>query len=515
MTTHRTSLTRLEFVILGFILVIGAFVRFYRIDGPSLWMDEIGSIEVAAGRGLSHNYLPAGIVETRKIPLANLSSALPWWRIWTTVGDDVFPPIYYILLRWWMDLLGTGAMAVRCLSAFASLGAIALLFDVCRWLRGPRVALLAAAAMALSPAQINFAQDARPYALLIFLGLACCDAVIRIEMMGATPKRCAILAFLLAAIALTHYLAIGGIAALAVYAAVRLRGSARIRTLGMFLLAGVFVAVIWGGSALRQFHRIPPGQPAFLFAAGPHHVKATVLPVIGLPAALILDSGQAATLPVAALILFAVIVLVIPVLRLAARRDLLLWVLWLGGTIGILVASDLIRRSSFLQYIRYAILASPAVCALIAMIDWPPRPLLRDALAWCLLAVLGVSVTQHLYDPVISKEDWRQLAVDVNTHAAPDELLVFYGGDPWISPGTWFMCFSYYLPQSQRPWLILHHPADAALLRQLDGRDSLWLIGKHPEQDGPALLPGWQPQMILQNPTAGAACRMVRVSRHA
>lgn len=500
---------------LGCILVLAAFVRLYRIDGPSLWMDEIGSIEVAAGRGLEHNHLAAGAVQTRQIPLAALTAASPWWKIWTTVAEDVFPPVYYILLRWWMDLFGTGAVAVRSLSALASLGAIVLLFDVCRWLRGPRVALLAAAVMALSPAQINFAQDARPYALLILLGLACCDALVRIQMLGATPRRCAILAICLAATALTHYLAVGALAALAVYAAVCLRGSVRRRALGMFLLAGAFVLSIWGASALRQFHRIPPHQPAFLFAASAHHVRATLLHVIGLPAALLLDSTGAATLPVWALVLLAVIVIIIPILRLRRRRDLLLWVLWLGGTIGILVASDLIRGSIFLRYIRYAMLASPAVCALIATIDWPPRPLLRDGVAWCMLALLALSVAQRLNDPIKSQEDWRQLATDLNSHAAPGELLVFYGGDPWISPGTWLMCISYYLPQSQRPWLILRGPADAALLRQLDARDSLWLIGKYPEQDGPELLPGWQPQMILQNPTAGAACRMVRIARHA
>jgi hypothetical protein len=493
------------------ILAVAAFLRLYRIDGPSLWMDEIGSIEVSAGRGLAHNHLPAGVIQTGQVPLAQLGGALPWWKIWTNVSDDVFPPVYYILLRWWMDVLGSSAAAVRCLSALASVGSIILLFDVCRLLRGPRMALLAAAVMALSPAQINFSQDARPYALLILLGLACCDAVVRIEISGASWRRCGALSFLLAAMALTHYLSLGGLAALAVYAAVRLRGSARGRTLGAFAVAAVFVAVVWGATALRQFHRILPGQPAFLFASGSHHVKATLLHVIGLPAALILDSSQAAALPVAALVLLAVLVLVVPLLRLASRRDLLLWVLWLGGVIGMLAASDLIRGTVFLAYIRYAILASPAVCALIASVDWPPRPLLGDAIAWCLLAFLAVSVAQRLYDPVVSKEDWRQLASDLNAQAGPNELLVFYGADPWISPGTWFMCTSYYLPATQRPWLILHGPANAALLRQLDARNSLWLVGKYPEEDGPQLLSGWEPQSVLRNPTAGAICRMVRV----
>jgi len=474
-------------------------------------MDEIGSIEMATGRGLAHNHLQAGIIEYDQIPLTQLTGALPWWKIWRNVSDDVYPPVFYILLRWWIELLGSGAAAVRSLSALASIGAIAVLFDVCRLLRGPRVGLLAAAIMATSLAQINFAQDARPYPLLILLGMGCCDAVLHIQTSGASWRRCAVLAFLLTAMELTHYFALGAIVALAAYAALRLRGLDRRRTLAAFLIAGAFTAAVWGPTALRQLHQIPAGQPRFLFAAGPHHVRSIFLHIIGLPAELIFDSTQAAAMPAAALILLALIVLVVPVIRLRSRPDLLLWILLLAGTTGMLAGSDLIRGSIFLEYLRYAILAGPAVYALIAAFDWPPRPLLRDALAWCLLVLLAMLVCVRLHDPVASKEDWRQLAIDLNANAAPDDLLVFYGGDPWISPGTWYMCFSYYMPQSHRPWLILHQPADARLLHLLASRHSLWLIGKYPQQDGPALLAGWQPQSILQNPTAGAICRMVRV----
>jgi len=52
------------------------------------------------------------------------------------------PALYYILLRWWMDALGTGAAAARLLSAIFSLAAAAVFFDVCRLLHGARIALL-------------------------------------------------------------------------------------------------------------------------------------------------------------------------------------------------------------------------------------------------------------------------------------------------------------------------------------------------------------------------------------
>jgi hypothetical protein len=208
--------------------------------------------------------------------------------------------------------------------------------------------------------------------------------------------------------------------------------------------------------------------------------------------------------------LLATLIVAIPAARFR-RANLMLWVLWLAGTVGMLAIVDLVRGSILLEYLRYSILAGPAVYAILAAVAWPPRPLLRDGVAWCTLALLTVLVSHRLRDGVASREDWRQLAADLNAHAAPDDLLVFYGGDPWISPGTWYMCFMYYTPQSHRPWLILHRPADARLLRELASRNSLWLIGKYPQEDGSILLPGWQPQSILRNPTAGAICRMVRV----
>ena len=122
-----------------------------------------------------------------------------------------YPPLYHIVLRWWIDLFGNSTAATRALSAVFSLGAIYDLFDICRLLHRPGTALVAAALMALSPAQLDFAQQTRSYAMLILLALACADVLVRIELRGATPRRLALLALLAAATMLTHYFAIGAL----------------------------------------------------------------------------------------------------------------------------------------------------------------------------------------------------------------------------------------------------------------------------------------------------------------
>jgi hypothetical protein len=183
-------------------------------------------------------------------------------------------------------------------------------------------------------------------------------------------------------------------------------------------------------------------------------------------------------------------------------------VIWVIATAGPLAGSDIFRHSTFLEFPRYTVLASPAVYALLASIDWPPRPVMRDTAGLCTLVLVAIFAAMRVYQGPQSKEDWRELAGHLDHQAGGDELLVFYGNDPWISPGMWYMGFNYYAPQSNRPWLILHGPADDQLMGQLKGRPSLWLIGRDPAEDGVELFPGWEPtdQWVT---TAGAACRMV------
>ena len=136
-------------VVIG-ILLIAAAVRVYGMNEPSLWLDEIWTIETATGRGSPHTVMPQGVILSPAPQFLSLDDAPPWWRIWTGMREMTHPPLYLILLRWWMDAFGTSAIAVRSFSAIASLAAVALMFDVVRLLRGANAALWAAAIMALA-----------------------------------------------------------------------------------------------------------------------------------------------------------------------------------------------------------------------------------------------------------------------------------------------------------------------------------------------------------------------------
>ena len=174
------------------------------------------------GRGSVHDQLPPNVIRMDQPDLTGPAGAAPWWSICTHLGGVTHPPLYFVVLRWWIDLFGDGAAATRSLSAIFSLAAILVFFNVCRFLHGPRIALLGAILMALAVAQIDFAQDAHGYTLLILLGLCAIDLLLRIELQGVSVVRLAGLAICCTAAALTHYFAAGALPALVAYAAIRL-----------------------------------------------------------------------------------------------------------------------------------------------------------------------------------------------------------------------------------------------------------------------------------------------------
>ena len=268
--------------------------------------------------------------------------------------------------------------------------------------------------------------------------------------------------------------------------------------------------MIWIPLFVEQKQTLPSLAPTFLREARvPEHTKMTFYRIIGLPIEYLLGESRGESLTSAVVLTIFLFTLALPVIRLIRRRDLLLWVLWAWGTIGFVAAMDLMHQTTLVGYLRYTILASPAAYALIAAFDWPRRTFLRDAIAISAIGLLAIVAIQRNIDGVAPKEDWQTLSHDLDASAAPDDLLVFYNDDPWTSPGTWYMNFKFYAPDSHRPWLILNTPADADVLRQLRPRQILWLIGRYPQLQGPDILPGWLPAAAEDKTTAGAFCPMV------
>jgi hypothetical protein len=79
------------------------------------------------------------------------------------------PPLYYVLSWFWAQVFGTGEVGLRALPAIFSIGTVVVSYGIGKTLAGPRVGLVAAALVAFNPLAVWYAQEARAYALLMFL----------------------------------------------------------------------------------------------------------------------------------------------------------------------------------------------------------------------------------------------------------------------------------------------------------------------------------------------------------
>ena len=78
---ENSSLHRRHRAILAAIIVAAAYLRFAHIGVPSLWQDEIWSIEMSTGRGSAHDQLPTNRIRQDQPDLTSLAGAPHWWSI--------------------------------------------------------------------------------------------------------------------------------------------------------------------------------------------------------------------------------------------------------------------------------------------------------------------------------------------------------------------------------------------------------------------------------------------------
>ena len=122
------------------ITLLAGVLRLIGIGGETLWKNELFSVYWV--RNPVEFLLTKGLV------------------------TETNPPLYFILLKMWTAMFGSGEFGVRSLSALASTGCIPLIYLLGAELGGVTVGVVAAALLAFSPVQLYFAHEARAYALL-------------------------------------------------------------------------------------------------------------------------------------------------------------------------------------------------------------------------------------------------------------------------------------------------------------------------------------------------------------
>ena len=175
------------------VVVVGVALRF--LTSSHLWLDEALTVNIA------------------KLPLSRIPDAL---------RHDGSPPLYYLLLHWWIAVFGAGDIAVRALSAVFAIATLPLIWLAGQRLGGRRVAVAALVLLASSPFASRFATEARMYSLLGLLAVAgylCLQRLIDRPSLGSAAGVAVASGLLL----LTHYWSIYLLATVALMILVRAR----------------------------------------------------------------------------------------------------------------------------------------------------------------------------------------------------------------------------------------------------------------------------------------------------
>ena len=499
------------------LIVAAAVARFYSISAESFWVDEIFTLETSAGNGLAPNRLPTGVWLDPAPTFTDLATSGGGVRgIFQHAREDTQGPVYYLMLNLWRHMLGSSELAVRSLSAICSLITVAMIGVAAHALATRRdVALLATSLAAVSGPQIVFAQEARPYAMVLLLVLVVTIVLLRIERHGFTLARGAAVATLLVLMMLTHYTAAAPATACFTYALVRLRGRERLQTASCFVAAGVVFLALWGPTLLAQ-RAATHGYLDYLHDDAPGLIPRTLDRALCQPLSMLITTPPYSTPSPAwrwvaraagvALVLF-------PAVLIVRRKQpaILLPFLMMLFPIAQTTISDIVLQRQALELTRFSFLASAGAVMTAAMLiaAAPARwvPLLGGA---SVLAMLVLLMLPGAYDR--QKPDTRSLAAALYARAQPGEVLLGYrdASQPWTIDAL-TAGITHYAGRWRGPVLVLESAPDDGLRRRLGSCPGVWLLS--PTRTFPAdLLPaGWSIDVTtaMQLPNMGTAARVV------
>ncbi len=122
------------------VLVVAALLRLHDVAADRFWKNELFSLTWV------------------RHPFA--------WLVGEGMRIETNPPLYYIVLKGWVAVFGTGEAAARMPSVLAGVIAVGLTIKLGRELGNPRAGLLGGLLLAVTPVQIVYSHEARAYGLL-------------------------------------------------------------------------------------------------------------------------------------------------------------------------------------------------------------------------------------------------------------------------------------------------------------------------------------------------------------
>lgn len=451
------------------LLLVAFALRVYRLDAQALWWDESLSV-YRATRAL-------GAVLANTILIQNV------------VTVDTLPQLYFVLLNLFVRAVGISEFALRFFSVAANVATIPLVYALARRWFSPPIAWLAAGLATLSPFYIWYAQEARPYALVLFFSTFAVYALTRTFQVSSFRFQISywIVIYVLASIAslYTHYYAIFLLPFHAILIAVLIWQRASWRERVWILLPGLPLTSII--LLLPQIHASAAGN----VATGPYFVPLEIMLrdlLNSFSVGVTMDLGDALWIDSVMLLLFILgIALVNPKSQNANLK------------IGILLLAYLLVPTAavfFLSYFRplyqnsrYLIAISPAfyfgvAAGIVALASRWKLVALAAGLPFVVGAMLSLN---HLYfDARFGKDDHRAWSALLRERARPGDFLILN------SPHAETL-YRYYaddiVPMTTLPILRADGKpspdADRAAVRAALQNERVWYLAMHVPFDDP------------------------------
>lgn len=432
-----------EVAALFVVVAVALFVRFHAITTPGVWYDEAYSLLLAE----------RSLVD-----------------IWLTTARDVHPPLYYVLLHYWMSVFGHGVLSARSLSALADVGTLLLSIKLMSLVATRRATWIAALLLALLPISVRYSQEIRMYTLLGFWLMAATVALV-CWVNGPQRKRFAILYVLLMTAAFyTHYFA-----ALCVLVHWLFWWRARGVSVRAWVLANSWIVLLylpWVPHFLEHllrrsgFEWIPPLTW--------HTVLTVIWPFTVMSDLVAAESGWR-VLPTLLILVCAASVLLNDQSE-RRYRGLLVGYFFVPAITLFLIA--LLTPAFSPKYLLFAAIGLPLVVAVALGFWWPQQRVLAASVLSVFLAgeVLGLLKYYQSGNGMDIKMD--RVAATINLGWRPgDEIMI----DSLI----WYLPFTYYNTTGMQPRI--YTPSNKPVL---------W---GYPDQGGWALLPRRSKHIIFED----------------
>jgi uncharacterized membrane protein len=168
------------------LIVLGFFFRFANIDEKLYWKDEAYTSFRVSGYTkieLIQEFNNTNIISVKDLQKyqrpSPTKSAIDTIR-GLVLEEPQLTPLYFVMSRFWAECFGSSVTVMRSLSILISLLILPAVYWLCIELfKSPQVGWVAIALMAVSPFQVLYAQEARPYGLWALMTLISSASLLR------------------------------------------------------------------------------------------------------------------------------------------------------------------------------------------------------------------------------------------------------------------------------------------------------------------------------------------------